>query len=83
MSKINEHDWDHVISLYKDEENRVAVRVHREFNADPILLAGLCTALFESFISSINDSHQIEFEEKSKKLFLEMLEERQGYIENE
>lgn len=62
------------------EEDSPACRVlNNNIELNPITVAGLALALFETAMNSVSEKNQIEFERQFHEAFKIMLEERFGY----
>lgn len=66
------------LGLYKKDSPGCRV-IPKETKIDPIVLASLVVALFETAMKNVPDSEQIIFEEKFHKAFAIMMEERFDY----
>jgi hypothetical protein len=66
------------LGLYKQDSPGCRV-ISKEIDIDPIILAGLVVALFETATRGVPDSQQILFEQKFNQALDIMMEERFDY----
>ena len=66
------------LGLYKQDSPGCRV-IPKEIDIDPIILAGLVVALFETAMGGVPDSQQILFEQKFNQALDIMMEERFDY----
>jgi hypothetical protein len=66
------------LGLYKKESPGCRI-LPKSVEVDPIVLAGLVVALFETAMRELQDSEQILFEQKFYEAFTIMMEERFDY----
>ena len=56
-----------------------AVKILDNFEMDPVNLAALMTALFETVMITVSEQHQIEYEKKFNKALKVLMKERHKY----